>query len=81
MAIQTMAKSEYNTENSHYGLEIYTHFTSPIRRYADVMVGLGGALGPDGKGSADGIVRFRWKCHHSSTMEKRAAEAERASII
>ena len=82
MAIRSMAKAEYSTDNiGHYGLafEHYTHFTSPIRRYPDMMVHRslqhyldGGA--PIDTGTLDG------PCAHSSEREKRAAEAERASI-
>lgn len=82
MAIRSMAKAEYSTDNiGHYGLafEHYTHFTSPIRRYPDMMVHRslqhyldGGA--PINTGELDG------PCAHSSEREKRAAEAERASI-
>jgi ribonuclease R len=82
LAIRTMAKAVYTTKNiGHYGLgfEYYTHFTSPIRRYPDVMVHrllqhyLDGGKSPD-------IEKLEEQCKHSSEMEKLAAEAERASI-
>jgi ribonuclease R len=82
LAIRTMAKAVYTTKNiGHYGLgfEYYTHFTSPIRRYPDVMVHrllqhyLDGGKSPE-------IEKLEEQCKHSSEMEKLAAEAERASI-
>ncbi len=82
MAIRSMAKAEYSTQNiGHYGLafDYYTHFTSPIRRYPDVMAHRLLQHYLDGGSSANG-AEYELKCKHSSAMEKRAAEAERASI-
>ncbi|MCZ4222360.1 ribonuclease R [Pedobacter rhodius] len=82
LAIRSMAKAIYTTKKtSHYGLafDYYTHFTSPIRRYPDVMVH---RLLQDylaGEKSADAEF-YEVASAHSSAMEKRAAEAERASI-
>ena len=82
MAIRSMAKAIYTTDNiGHYGLGFpyYTHFTSPIRRYPDVMVHRLLQRYLDGGRSADKAA-YEALCEHSSDMEVRAAEAERASI-
>ncbi|MES2653436.1 MAG: ribonuclease R [Bacteroidota bacterium] len=82
LAIRSMAKAIYTTKKtSHYGLafDYYTHFTSPIRRYPDVMVHRLLALYLDGGKSAN-EEEYEMASSHSSSMEKRAADAERASI-
>lgn len=82
LAIRTMAKAAYSTRNiGHYGLsfEYYSHFTSPIRRYPDMMVHrllekyLAG-------GRSANEQKYEDLCKHSSDMETKAANAERASI-
>ncbi len=82
IAVKSMAKAIYSTENKgHYGLgfRYYTHFTSPIRRYPDLLVHrllelyLSKQFNPDGE-------MLDEMCKHSSDMEKRATNAERASI-
>lgn len=82
LAIRSMAKATYSTENiGHYGLnfDFYTHFTSPIRRYPDIMVHrLLQEYLHNGK-SAD-ANSYEEKCEHSSKMERMAANAERDSI-
>lgn len=82
LAVRSMAKAIYSTDNiGHYGLgfDYYTHFTSPIRRYPDMMVHrlleryLSG-------GRSVILEKLEDQCKHSSEMEQLAANAERASI-
>lgn len=82
IAIRTMSKAYYSTENiGHYGLgfRFYTHFTSPIRRYPDLMVHRLLEHYLRGGASADAEV-YEEYCRHCSQMEKRAADAERTSV-
>lgn len=82
LAIRTMAKARYTTnEKGHFGLAFahYTHFTSPIRRYPDMMVHRLLQHYLDG-GKSEDREEFEKLCLHSSEREKRAADAERASI-
>ena len=83
LAIRSMAKAIYTTKKtSHYGLafDYYTHFTSPIRRYPDVMVHRLLQYYLDGGGKNINAEHYEKMAEHSSQMEKKAAEAERASV-
>lgn len=82
IAVRTMAKAEYSTDNiGHYGLSFkyYSHFTSPIRRYPDLMAHrllfsyLSG-------GNSVNSNEYEEMCQHTSLMERRAIEAERESV-
>lgn len=82
LAIRTMAKAKYSTKNiGHYGLsfEHYTHFTSPIRRYPDLMVHrlLDMYLHNE---PSENQHKIEGMCIQSSSMEERAVSAERASV-
>lgn len=82
LAIRSMSKAKYSTHNiGHYGLafDYYSHFTSPIRRYPDVMAHRLLQHYLDGGKSVDEDI-YEEKCNHSSNMESLAANAERDSI-
>ena len=82
LAVRTMAKAVYSTDNAgHFGLafDFYTHFTSPIRRYPDIMVH---RLLDRYLAGGRSVVKDKYEewCRHSSDMEQLAAGAERASV-
>lgn len=82
MALRSMARAHYTTNNvGHYGLsfEHYTHFTSPIRRYSDLMVHRLLSHYLEGGNSAS-QAEMEPRCTHLSQREQLATEAERASI-
>ena len=83
VSIRAMQKARYSTHNiGHYGLgfDYYTHFTSPIRRYPDMMVHRLLTKYLDEHGRTVSEKKYEALCEHSSAMEQLAAQAERASI-
>jgi len=82
LGIRTMAKAAYSTNNiGHFGLafEDYAHFTSPIRRYADVLVHRNFELFLEGKTTRMNPAKLEELCKHISKKERNAMEAERES--
>ncbi len=83
LAIRSMAKATYSTDNiGHYGLgfKYYTHFTSPIRRYPDMMVHRQLHEYLTTKKTWESKQQLQERCEHSSSMERKAVEAERESV-
>lgn len=83
LAIRTMAKAVYSTENiGHYGLGFshYSHFTSPIRRYSDVLAHRILERNLNGKTYRVDKSKLEEQCKHISNQERKAADAERESI-
>lgn len=83
LAIRTMAKAVYSTENiGHYGLGFshYAHFTSPIRRYSDVLAHRILERNLDGKTYRVDKSKLEEQCKHISNQERKAADAERESM-
>ncbi|MBK8920190.1 MAG: ribonuclease R [Saprospirales bacterium] len=83
LAIRTMAKAVYSSNNiGHYGLGFshYTHFTSPIRRYADVLAHRLLERNLDGRTYRVEKSKLEEQCKHISAQEKKAADAERESV-
>lgn len=83
ISVRAMMKAYYSTHNiGHYGLafDYYTHFTSPIRRYPDMMVHRLLTHYLEEEGRSANLKKYEGMCEQSSKMEEVAAQAERASI-